>query len=62
VRRREFIAALGGVAVWPLAAHGQQPHLRPGGDRQQEGDDDAQVFHAAVGCSPYQECQHGLTA
>jgi ABC-type uncharacterized transport system substrate-binding protein len=24
MRRREFIAALGGVAVWPLAAHAQQ--------------------------------------
>jgi putative ABC transport system substrate-binding protein len=24
LRRREFIAALGGVAAWPLAARGQQ--------------------------------------
>ena len=24
LRRREFIAALGGAAVWPLAARGQQ--------------------------------------
>ena len=23
MRRREFIAALGGVALWPLAAHAQ---------------------------------------
>jgi len=27
MRRREFIAALGGVAVWPLAAHAQQPRM-----------------------------------
>jgi putative ABC transport system substrate-binding protein len=42
IRRREFMAALGGAAVWPLAAHAQQgegippsspvPEARPGGD------------------------------
>jgi putative ABC transport system substrate-binding protein len=25
IRRREFIATLGGAAVWPLATHAQQP-------------------------------------
>src|SRR5215467_7743573 len=25
LRRREFIAALGGAATWPIATHGQQP-------------------------------------
>ena len=29
LRRREFIAGLGGAAVWPLAARGQQgDHVR----------------------------------
>jgi putative tryptophan/tyrosine transport system substrate-binding protein len=27
MRRREFIATLGGTAVWPLVARGQQPAL-----------------------------------
>src|ERR1700730_1671673 len=27
MRRREFIVGLGGVAVWPLVARGQQPAL-----------------------------------
>jgi putative ABC transport system substrate-binding protein len=26
-RRREFIAALGGAAAWPLVAHGQRPQM-----------------------------------
>jgi putative ABC transport system substrate-binding protein len=27
MRRREFIAALGGAATWPLVAHAQQTEL-----------------------------------
>jgi putative tryptophan/tyrosine transport system substrate-binding protein len=42
MRRREFIAGLGGAAVWPLVARGQQPErIRRIG-----------VLHASSGSDP----------
>jgi putative tryptophan/tyrosine transport system substrate-binding protein len=41
IRRREFIAGLGGAAAWPLAPHAQQgERLRRIGLLSYQGEDD----------------------
>jgi putative tryptophan/tyrosine transport system substrate-binding protein len=40
MRRREFIAALGGAAAWPLVARGQSRSVAPVGFLRQAGPDD----------------------
>jgi putative ABC transport system substrate-binding protein len=44
MRRREFIALLGGMAAWPIAAHAQQPErMRRVGVLSNPGADDAEM-------------------
>ena len=54
MKRRTFIAALGGAAVWPVVARGQQPErMRPIGVIMNVGADDPDgrerlaTFHGA---------------
>jgi putative tryptophan/tyrosine transport system substrate-binding protein len=50
MRRREFIAGLGGAVAWPLLAHAQQPdRIRRVGvlERSRESDPEAQANFAA---------------
>ena len=48
MRRREFIAALGGAAAWPLAARGQQPVTPVVGVLHARSPDDVAYLVAAV--------------
>ena len=48
MKRRTFIAALGGAAAWPLAARGQQPNGMPRIAVLTSGNADNQLFKSAL--------------
>jgi putative ABC transport system substrate-binding protein len=51
MRRREFIALLGGAAAWPLTARAQSgERMRRIGVLSNPGPDDAEMRHLCKGC------------
>jgi two-component system cell cycle response regulator DivK len=71
MRRREFISALGGVAVWPLTARAQQPErmrrisvLQPGSESDPESQHRKAAFVDLLGNAGYQlvEAENGEEA
>jgi putative ABC transport system substrate-binding protein len=62
LRRREFLAALGGAAAWPLTARAQQPGMPVVGFRNSEAKETSTLrlrgFHQGLNETGYVEGQN----